>query len=118
MIIEMNGKERKLTFGIGFVRKLDEIYRAEVEGIEFGVGVSVANMYLGQRNVSELSKIILCAIPRGSTLNSVDSFVEECAETEDGLESLFEEVQYEMGKSSVVKVSMKKQEKAMKEIEE
>lgn len=107
MIINMNGKERELVFGIGFVRKLDNLYRAEIEGIEFGVGVAVAQLHLSQRNPAALADIIHSAIKRGSTTQAVDSFVEDYAEEHDGLETLFEDVQEALGKSSVVKSTMK-----------
>lgn len=107
MMIDLNGKEKKLKFGVGFVRQLDEIYRAEVEGIEFGVGLGVANLHLTQRNPAALADIIRCAIPRGSTRVSIDNFVEEYADENDGLEELFVEVQEALGKSSVVKATLK-----------
>lgn len=108
MIIEINGKERELKFGIGFVRKLDELYRAEVEGIEFGVGLAVAQLQLSQKNPAALSDVIHCAIVRGSTTNAIDSFVEDYAEENEGLDSLFEEVLDSMGKSYVVKSNLEK----------
>lgn len=114
MIIEINGKERELVFGVGFVRKLDQIYRAEIEGIEFGVGMAVAQLHLTQRNPAALSDIIRCALVKGSTPQTVDTFVDEYAE-EHGLEGLFKELEDAMGKSSVVKGSVRNVNKAVEE---
>lgn len=114
MIIEMNGKERKLVFGVGFVRKLDEIYRAQVEGIEFGFGVGIAHLQLEQRNPAVLADIIHCAIQRGSTSQAIDTFVEDYAEENDGLEDLFVEVMEALGKSSVIKATLNNPNKPAK----
>lgn len=116
MIINMKGEEKTLKFGVGFVRKLDDLYKAQVEGIEFGVGLTVAHMHMAQRNPAALADVIRCAIPRGSTVVAVDQFVEQYAEENDGLEELFKGVEEALGKSSVVKSTMKKAKEVAKKV--
>lgn len=107
MIVEISGKERQLVFGVGFVRRLDELYRAEVEGIQFGVGLTIAQLHLTQRNPAALADLIRCAIPKVTSARAVDTYVDEYAEEYGELEPLFEELEQALGKSSVVKSRMK-----------
>ena len=50
----INGKERELKFGIGFIRKLDDVYKVDYNGIEFGMGLNMANIQLQQFNPTAL----------------------------------------------------------------
>jgi|SRR5699024_815928 len=103
MEIEIKGKLRELRFGIGFIRKLDEAYQLEMSGIQFGAGLMMANVQLQQYNPAALSEVIRCASNGNPSLRDVDKAVEDYAEENDGLGSLFEEVIEQMGKSPVVK---------------
>lgn len=102
----INGKERELKFGIGFIRKLDEIYTAEQDGLEFGIGLIGATMQLRMKNPTALSDIIQAATVGSITQRQVDIAVEEYADENDGLNDLFVELEEEMGKSTVVKDSL------------
>lgn len=119
MEITIGGKERELRFGVGFVRKLDDVYRANVKGIEFGAGLVIANMQLAQMNPATLSDVIQAAVSgKKVTTRQVDVFVDDYAEEHGGLKSLFEEIEEEMGKSLVVKDTLKQTGEATEELEE
>ena len=106
----INGKERELKFGIGFIRKLDEIYKVDYNGIEFGMGLNMANVQLQQYNPSALSDVICAAAKGNVSQRQVDEAIEEYADENDGLGDLFESIIEEMGKSTIVKDSLKRAE--------
>ena len=106
----INGKIRELKFGIGFIRKLDEIYKVDYNGIEFGMGLNMANVQLQQYNPSALSDVICAAVKGNVSQRQVDEAIEDYAEENDGLGDLFEQVIEEMGKSAIVKDSLKRVE--------
>ena len=107
----INGKERELKFGIGFIRKLDEVYKVDYNGIEFGMGLNMANIQLQQFNPTALSEVIRSAIKGNVSQRQMDEAIEEYADENDGLGSLFESVIDEMGKSTVVKDTLKRAQK-------
>lgn len=106
----INGKERELKFGIGFIRKLDDVYKVDYNGIEFGMGLNMANIQLQQFNPTALSEVIRAAIRGTASQKQVDEALEDYAEENDGLGDLFEQVIKEMGKSAIVKDSLKRVE--------
>ena len=110
MEFEINGKERELKFGIGFIRKLDEVYKVDYNGIEFGMGLNMANIQLQQFNPTALSEVIQAAVRGVTSQKQVDEALEVYAEENDGLGDLFEQVIEEMGKSAIVKDSLKRVE--------
>ena len=110
MEFEINGKERKLKFGIGFIRKLDDVYKVDYNGIEFGMGLNMANIQLQQFNPTALSEVIQAAVRGVTSQKQVDEALEDYAEENDGLGDLFEQVIEEMGKSAIVKDSLKRVE--------
>ena len=110
MELEINGKIRELKFGIGFIRKLDEIYKVDYNGIEFGMGLNMANVQLQQYNPSALSDVICAAVKGNVSQRQVDEAIEEYADENDGLGDLFESIIEEMGKSTIVKDSLKRVE--------
>lgn len=114
LVLEVKGEKRELRFDkIGFIRRLDEVYKAEKGGIEFGFGVMFANVYLEQYSVPALANVIKCGLfkEKGITLNDVDEAIEKVAENGD-LEALFEMVIEALGKSQIVQVTVAKLEKA------
>ena len=110
MEFEINGKERELKFGIGFIRKLDEVYKVDYNGIEFGMGLNMANVQLQQFNPTALSEVIQAAVRGVTSQKQVDEALENYAEENNGLGDLFEQVIEEMGKSTIVKDSLKRVE--------
>jgi len=115
MEFAINGKEKELKFGIGFIRNLDEIYKADVNGIQFGMGLNMAMVQLQQYNPSALSQVIRAATKGNIRLETIDEAIEQYAEAEDGLEQLFEEVLAEVGKSPVTKATLKRMENLAKQ---
>ena len=104
----INGKERELKFGIGFIRKLDDVYKVDYNGIEFGMGLNMANIQLQQFNPTALVEVIHAAVRGVTSQKQVDEALEVYAEENDGLGSLFDLVIEEMGKSAIVKDSLKR----------
>lgn len=111
MEFNVNGKERELRFGLRFIRELDELYKVDYEGIKFGMGVNLAYLGLNQYNPTTLVDVITASMAHNSNapkLRSVENAIENYAEENDGLDQLFEDVLDEMGKSPVVKDSLKR----------
>ena len=106
----INGKERELKFGIGFIRKLDDVYKVDYNGIAFGMGLNMANIQLQQFNPTALSEVIQAAVKGVTSQKQVDEALEEYADENDGLGDLFEQVIEEMGKSAIVKDSLTRAE--------
>ncbi|MEN2467941.1 tail assembly chaperone [Ornithinibacillus sp. JPR2-1] len=108
MNFKINGKDVKLKFGLKFCRSLDEVYKVDYQGLEFGMGVSFAFMNLEQRNPVAISEVIKAASAHvGFTSDEIDEAVEQYAEDNDGLEKLFKNLLDEMGKSQVVASTIK-----------
>ena len=108
MEIEIKGKLRELKFGIGFIRKLDEVYTIDMNGIPFGMGLTMASAQLQQFNPATLSEVVRCASTGNPSLRDVDTALEEYAEEHDGLGELFDEVTEALGKSPLVKDTMER----------
>src|SRR5699024_8693937 len=106
----MNGKERVLKFGIAFIRKLDDVYKVDYNGIEYGMSLNMANIQLQQFNPTALSEVIQAAVRGVTSQKQVDEALEDYAEENDGLGDVFEQVIEEMGKSAIVKDSLKRAE--------
>lgn len=108
MEFEINGQAKEMKFGIGFIRSLDDVYKAEVNGVSFGMGLNMAMIQLQQYSPSTLSEVIRAAAKGNPRLKDVDNAIEAYAEENDGLESLFEEVIEEVGKSAITKATLKR----------
>ena len=114
MEFKINGKEQELKFGIGFIRKLDEVYTADMNGVKFGMGLSMAMIQLQQYNPSALSEVIRAASKGNVRLISIDDAIEEYAEENDGLNQLFTDVLEAVGKSKITKDTLKRMENLAK----
>lgn len=113
----VNGKEYELKFGLAFIRQLDEKFKVDYQGIEFGMGINLANMGLNQLNPATLSDIIKAAATHSGKApkqQDVDNAIDEYAEKNDGLDQLFADVIEEMGKSPTIKGTAKKFEEMAK----
>jgi len=119
MEFKIGKKNYHLKFGVKCVRELDKIYKIDHEGLEFGMGVNLAFVQLRTKSISGLSNVIKAAISHvesAPNIDKVDAAVEAYAEENDGLNELFDELQEEMGKSPVMKGTLKDfQEKAKEE---
>lgn len=114
MELEIGGIKRELRFGTGFIRKLDEINKVNMNGIEFGVGLIIANTQLQQMNPAGLSTIIRCAAKGNLKEREVDNFLDDYADENGGLKELFDEVSNELGKSTVIKDTLDKLKQVQK----
>lgn len=111
MKFEIAEKEYELHFGIKFVRQLDELYRVDYQGLEFGMGVNFAFLGLNQYNPATLGDVIRSAVSYEKSppiLKHIDESIESYADEHNGLGELFEIIIDEMGKSSVVKDTLER----------
>lgn len=113
MILNINGKDTELRFDVGFIRRLDEVYKMEnkAQGIQFGMGLMSANVYLKQYSPVGLSDIIRCAIKPQPSQNTIDTFIDDYAEKNGDLDQLFTDVSDALGKSNVCKATLKNLQK-------
>ena len=115
MKFKIKGEETKLKMGIKFIRLLDEIYRIDYQGLDFGMGVMYAQIGLNQKSVPTLSDVIRCGLGNDFTQDEVDEAVENFAE-ENSLSKLFEQVEQALGKSKVVQETMEGLRKAQESV--
>lgn len=116
MEFKIGHKNYELKFGVKCVRELDKVYKIDREGLEFGMGVNLAFIQLQTKSISGLSDIIKAAISHidsAPNINKVDEALEVYADENDGFSKLFDEIKEAMGKSPVMKETLKDfQEKA------
>lgn len=116
MEFKIGHKNYELKFGIKCVRELDKVYKIDRDGLEFGMGVNLSFVQLETKSVTGLSNIIKAAISHinsAPNINKVDEALEVYADENDGLSKLFDEIKEAMGKSPVMKETLKDfQEKA------
>lgn len=116
MEFKIGKKNYQLKFGVKCARELDKVYKIDRQGLQFGMGVNLAFVQLQTKNTAGLSNIIKAAISHidsAPNIDKVDEAVEVYAEENGGLNKLFDEIREEMGKSPVMKETIKDfQEKA------
>lgn len=117
MEFKINGKDVKLKFGVKFVRLLDEKYKVDYQGFEFGTGLLNVASGLEQMSVVTLADIIDAATKDEYPEDIIDEAIEDYAEKEGGLKKLFKQIKDELGKSQVVKDTMTNIEKNAKKAE-
>lgn len=111
----INGKDRKLNFGVRFVAELDESEKYDAEGISFGMGLMLARQKLAMGNLGALATVLKHALHReGVTVDEVYDALDEYAEEHD-LEVLFSKVEEELKNSNAVRTAFARMEKANKE---
>lgn len=116
MEIKVKGKEKEFNFStFRFINNLDSIYKAKDNGIEFGMGLMMADVYLNQYSVGELVNILRAASVEPISVVDMQSAIEDFANENGDLEPLFEGVKEEMGKSPMAKATLKKLAKIEKE---
>jgi len=115
MEFTVKGKEKKLNFGVRFAAELDESEKYKVEGIEFGMGLMLAEQKLGMGSLGSLATIIKCALHRENvTLDEVYDELDVLAE-KDVLDVLFEKIGNELKNSVAVRAARTQMEKNSKE---
>ncbi|MBM7542357.1 tail assembly chaperone [Amphibacillus cookii] len=96
-------REVELKFGLKFCRELDQVYKVDYQGLEFGMGVNLAYMNLQQANPVALTEVIKATTAHlGFAMHEIDQAIETYAEKEGDLSKLFEQIETEMGKSATV----------------
>jgi hypothetical protein len=111
MKFKLNGAERQLEFGMKFINVLDKLYQVNYQGMQFGMGVNMAYMYLQQYNPSCIPNIIIAALSHEKdavTVADIEKSMIEFAVENDGLEKLFEELSAELGNSPLLKATVKR----------
>jgi Phage tail assembly chaperone protein, TAC len=116
----INEKAYALKFGIKFIRELDKIYEIDYQGMKFGMGVNMAFMNLQQLNPAVLQDILKAAVSHLDTPPSnkqIEKAIEQYAIDNDGLGDLFAELKNELGKSPILKDTIKQlQAASVKEV--
>lgn len=110
MEFAINGKKFELKFGMKFARELDKIYKVDYQGLQFGMGINMAFMGIQQKNPTTLTDVIKAAISHHDvvpSVNDIDEALEQYAEENDGFDKLFADLAEVLGKSAVVKSTIK-----------
>ncbi len=114
MELTINGKEQQLKFGFGFIRALDEKYKFEQNGMKMGFGINMAYTFLDQYQPEALIEVIYAGT-KGVSRKDIETYIEDYSEEQGELEPLFEQLKDEMGKSGMIKSTLKKFQKQTKE---
>lgn len=105
MEIKVANKEAK--YNIGFVRKLDKIYKIESkEGISFGMGLNLAVPQLMMGSIVTLVDVLACAT--GATEAQVEKYLEKYAEENEDFEEIFDGVMVGLKTSPMTKMTTNK----------
>lgn len=108
MEFKIGKKSYQLKFGLKAIRELDKEYKVDYQGLEFGMGVNLAFLNLNQKNPTALVEVISAAVSHENVRkDSVETAIEDYAEENNGLGKLFNEILEEMGKSAVIKDTLK-----------
>lgn len=118
MNISINGKDVDLKFGIGFVRDMDKRKEQEVEGMKFGVGLTIALELIDNSNsIDALLEVVQSAIKHDGeyTIEEIIAALEELNEEEQAV--FLESLEQKLKTSPVVQASYQKMKKMMKDYE-
>lgn len=119
MEIEINGKNYELAFGLKFIRNLDEIYKQNIDGMEFGIGVETAIMYLQLKNPPVIYDLIKAGTShlRSKPSNvDIENEMEKMAEA-DELFDWFDKFKIAMEESAFLKPKLKNITEMTKNVE-
>ena len=86
--IEIAGNEFELFYGLAFIREMDKRYSAEYSGLQYGMGIRFAVMYLLDENPVALQDIIEAALIT-HTKKPKEQEIEAWLEEQEDLETLF-----------------------------
>lgn len=113
MNLEINGKNVEIVAGLKFVKKLDENYTIDQNGMKFGLGIQNAYVGLTTRNPLTLVELILCGQQKSKDKATIAE-IEEYIESLDDLEPLFEDFLELLNTSSITKKQMEATEESFK----
>lgn len=109
MKFKIKGNEHELRFGMKLARVLDEAYKIDYQGMEFGMGVNMALMNLKQQNPVAIGQVVKAGLSHLKTVPhqyQIDDAIEEYADQNGDLGELFGELADEMGKSPTLKATI------------
>lgn len=101
MEIKFKDKELELSFGLGFLNKIDKELGLEVEQMTIGQGLNMLVPNLSNGNVVALAKVIKAATAhhkkKPQTDEELETVLEDIAENE-GIDTFCEQIIEELGK--------------------
>ena len=113
MVLNINGNDYEVHFGIGFVRKLDEKYFVTNQsGVKFGTGLETKIPMLFGNDAVTLSEFLYegtCTEKKRPTQKDVDMYIDQAED----IDVLFEEVIEELKKHNATKAKMTEMQKLM-----
>lgn len=114
MDFKINGVDKKLIFGVRFVADIDESEKVNEQGVEFGVGLMMAQQKLKMGNYPALIKVLKFALVKENvTEDEVAEALDEYS-VENDLEVLFAKVEEELKNSNAVRTAQARMEKMTK----
>lgn len=119
MDVTIGNKDYVLEFGIGFNRYLDQVYQQEVDGMQFGMGLEMAYVYLSNENVDGIYHVIKAATSHLKSKPSnldVEKYIEETLVKDKGAKKLCNALIKEMKDSPFLGYKIKNMEKEQKKI--
>lgn len=118
MELKIGGKEYELRFGIKFINELDNTYKQNMDGAEFGMGIEMLNAYLEMGRPTALYNAILAGtahLKSKPSRNKVEEYLEELAMQEDeAYEQLFDQMKEEIEQAPFLKRALKNMKKNQK----
>lgn len=113
MLLEIEGKQLEVKFTLGAIAALDQAYKANVNGIEFGIGIQQVLAYLEQRNPLAVFNVLL-AVQRDDA--KIGKFsLEKWLETQD-IEKLCVDLISEIKKQPLTKAMARSMEEQTAEL--
>lgn len=110
MQLTINDKTYEVKFGVKFVRAMDEKYRLNTNGVEFGAGLEATAGFLFNQKITTLADYLyygtITEKPRPSQ-NDIDDYLD----TVEDIEAVFDEVIAELEASNASKLYISKAKK-------
>ena len=114
MVLNINGTDYELKFGIRFVRELDKRYFTTGQnGYKFGIGVEIKIPMLLTGDVVTLAEFIhlgTVSEKKRPSVQEIDEFVDNAED----IETIFDEVIEELKKQNATKMKMVEFERVLK----
>lgn len=114
MVITIDGTDYQLNFGIKFIQAMNDLHHVSQSGMNVGMGLNQAVMFIMAQDVIGLAEIIQCAAwinPKRPTRDQIYAYLEN--EGTD-ISKLFKKVDKELKNSNVTKGAVKNLEKTIK----
>lgn len=112
MIVTIGKKDYSLSFGFDFINELDKFHFAEINGIKYGMGLTMLLTGLADENPTALRDLIKAGLstePQKPTNKEVEEFIMELADqSEEGLNPVFESYLEEVKKQPLLKGKVQK----------